>query len=53
MVKIENRKKLMSLYIGPFTIIERKGVNSVVNQNGIYREIHNLLKEYNPNINQV
>lgn len=47
LMKVENRKKHQSPYKGPYRIIERNGVNTTIDYNGTYKEIHNNnLKPY-------
>lgn len=40
-VRVENRKKNQSPYHGPYKIVKRNGVNSIVDINGKHKELHN------------
>lgn len=48
LLRNEDRKKLQKPYKGPYPVIERKGVNSLIDINGTNKLVHNdRLKRYN------
>ena len=40
-MEVQNRRKADSPYKGPFRIIQRKGVNSIIEITGKQKQIHN------------